>query len=195
MYNFTLSIAKLVVRLFGKVEMKNEHLLPKDEGYIVTCTHRGWLEIVILGMCVPKPIHFMAKKELFQNKLIGRFLRSINAFPVDRENPSPSSIKQPVKLLKSGEVVGIFPSGTRASEGAPLKRGAVTIGNLSKAPIVPALYVGPRTLKELRKMKKATIIFGEPFYIKTHSKEELATYTELLNEKTSLLERQIGRME
>lgn len=191
MYNFTLSVAKLVVHLFGKVEMKNEHLLPKDGGYIVTCTHRGWLEIVILGMCVPEPIHFMAKKELFQNKVIGGFLRSINAFPVDRENPSPSSIKQPVKLLRSGEVVGIFPSGTRASEGTPLKRGAVTIGNLSKAPIVPALYVGPRTLKELRKMKKATIIFGEPIYIKTTNKEELASYTELLNEKTNLLENQI----
>lgn len=193
MYHFTLSIAKLVVRLFGKVEMKNKHVLPKNEGYIVTCTHRGWLEIVILGMCVPKPIHFMAKKELFENKVIGRFLRSINAFPVDRENPSPSSIKQPVKLLRSGEVVGIFPSGTRAAENAPLKRGAVTISNLSKAPIVPALYVGPRTLKELRKMKKATIIFGEPIYINTSSKDELATYTELLNEQTILLEQQIEK--
>lgn len=193
MYHFTLSISKLVVRLFGKVEMKNKHVLPKNEGYIVTCTHRGWLEIVILGMCVPKPIHFMAKKELFENKVIGRFLRSINAFPVDRENPSPSSIKQPVKLLRSGEVVGIFPSGTRAAENAPLKRGAVTISNLSKAPIVPALYVGPRTLKELRKMKKATIIFGEPIYINTSSKDELATYTELLNEQTILLEQQIEK--
>lgn len=191
MYHFTLSVAKLVVRLFGKVEMKNEHLLPKKEGYIVTCTHKGWLEIVILGICVPKPIHFMAKKELFENKVIGRFLRSINAFPVDRVNPSPSSIKQPVKLLRAGNVVGIFPSGTRTSEDAPLKRGAVTIGNLSKAPIVPALYVGPRNLKELSKMKKATIIFGEPIYIKTSNKDELPSYTELLIEKTNLLERQI----
>ena len=183
----------MVVRLFGKVEVKNKHLLPKNEGYIVTCTHRGWLEIVILGICVPRSIHYMAKKELFENKFIGSFLQKINAFPVDRENPSPSSIKIPVKLLKSGEVVGIFPSGTRAAENAPLKRGAVTISNLSKAPIVPALYVGPRTLKELRKMKKATIIFGEPMYINTSSKEELATYTELLNEQTILLEQQIEK--
>ncbi|MEK4485886.1 lysophospholipid acyltransferase family protein [Psychrobacillus sp. FSL H8-0484] len=193
MYQFTLTVAKMVVRLFGKVEVKNKHLLPKNEGYIVTCTHRGWLEIVILGICVPRSIHYMAKKELFENKFIGSFLQKINAFPVDRENPSPSSIKIPVKLLKSGEVVGIFPSGTRAAENAPLKRGAVTISNLSKAPIVPALYVGPRTLKELRKMKKATIIFGEPIYINTSSKDELATYTELLNEQTILLEKQIEK--
>jgi len=193
MYQFTLTVAKMVVRLFGKVEVKNKHLLPKNEGYIVTCTHRGWLEIVILGICVPRSIHYMAKKELFEDKFIGSFLQKINAFSVDRENPSPSSIKIPVKLLKSGEVVGIFPSGTRAAENAPLKRGAVTISNLSKAPIVPALYVGPRTLKELRKMKKATIIFGEPIYINTSSKDELATYTELLNEQTILLEKQIEK--
>lgn len=191
MYNFTLTIVKIVVRLFGKVEVKNMHLLPADEGYIVTCTHRGWLEIIILEICVPKPIHFMAKKELFENKFIGYLLHKINAFPVDRENTSPSSIKQPVKLLRSGEVIGIFPSGSRTAEDVPLKRGAATIGNLSKAPIVPALYSGPRTLKELRKMKKATIIFGLPIYVKTSSKEELTTFTDLLNEKTLELENQI----
>ncbi|WP_391122797.1 lysophospholipid acyltransferase family protein [Psychrobacillus sp. L3] len=193
MYHFTLTVAKLVVRLFGKVEVKNKHLLPENEGYIVTCTHRGWLEIVILGICVPKPIHFMAKKELFENKIIEWFLRKINAFPVDRENPSPSTIKQPVKLLKSREIVGIFPSGTRTAEDVPLKRGAVTIGNLSSAPIVPELYVGSRTLIELRKMKKATILFGKLIYVKTNSKEGLATFTELLNKKTLELESQIER--
>ncbi|MEK5037559.1 lysophospholipid acyltransferase family protein [Sporosarcina sp. FSL K6-3457] len=191
MYNFTLTIAKWIVRLFGRVEVKNSHLLPKSEGYIVTCTHRGWLEIVILGICVPRPIHFMAKKELFDDKSIGYFLKNINAFPVDRENPSPSSIKTPVKLLKAGEIVGIFPSGTRTAENTPLKRGAVTIANLSQAPIIPAIYIGPRTLKELRKMKKATIIFGEPIHIETRSKEELENFTELLNERTNSLQKQL----
>lgn len=188
LYNFTLTIAKWIVRLFGTVEVKNSHLLPTTRGYIVTCTHRGWLEIVILGICVPRPIHFMAKKELFDNKSIGYFLKNINAFPVDRGNPSPSSIKTPVKLLKAGEVVGIFPSGTRAAENAPLKRGAVTIANLSQVPIIPAIYIGPRTLKELRKMKKATIIFSEPIYIKTRNKEELEDFTKLLNERTNSLQ-------
>lgn len=187
MYKFVLGIAKIIVRSFGKMEVIHQERLPKQEGYIVTCTHRGWLEIVILGIAVPRPIHFMAKKELFNNRIIGFLLQKINAFPVDRENPSPSTIKIPVKLLKNKEVVGIFPSGTRNSEGAPLKRGAVTIGNLSKTPIVPAYYHGPRTLKELKQMKKATIIFGEPILIHVQQKEELSFYTDLLNERTHLL--------
>lgn len=191
MYKFVLSIAKIIVRIFGKVEVLNKELLPQQEAYIVTCTHRGWLEIVILGIAIPRPVHFMAKKELFDNPIIGFLLRKINAFPVDRENPSPSTIKIPVKLLKRKEVVGIFPSGTRNSEGAPLKRGAVTIANLSKSPIVPAYYYGPRTLKELKRMKKAVIMFGEPIFIHVQKKDELASYTELLNERTKLLEEEI----
>lgn len=187
MYNFVLGIAKVIVRSFGKVEVLHQDRLPKEEGYIVTCTHRGWLEIVILGIAVPRPIHFMAKKELFNNRIIGFLLRKINAFPVDRDNPSPSTIKIPVKLLKSKEVVGIFPSGTRNSEGTPLKRGAVTIANLSKTPIIPAYYEGPRTLKELKQMKKATIIFGEPIFIQVKNKDEFSLYTELLNDQTQLL--------
>ena len=191
MYTFTKNIAKLIIHSIGSVEVKNDHLLPKDQGYVVTCPHTGWLEIVILGIVLPRPVHFMAKKELFENKLIGYFLHKINAFPVDRSNPSPSSIKIPVKLLKNREVVGIFPNGTRASEGTPMKRGAVTIANLAKQPIVPAYYEGPKTLKDFWKVKKATIIFGEPMYIKVEKKEQLTEYTERLNEITSSLGRSL----
>ncbi|WP_144576819.1 lysophospholipid acyltransferase family protein, partial [Siminovitchia fortis] len=166
MYKAVLFLATIVIKTLGKVETKNKHLLPSEGGYILTCTHKGWLDVVILGICTPHPIHFMAKQELFKNKLISLFLSKINAFPVNRENPSPSSVKTPIKLLKSGEVVGIFPGGTRTTEDVSLKRGAVTIANLAKVPIIPAAYEGPANLKELWKTRKATIIFGEPFYLK-----------------------------
>ena len=112
--------------------------------------------------------------------MIASFLTSIKAFPVDRENPSPSSIKTPVKLLKSGEVVGIFPSGTRTAENAPVKRGAVTIASLAKVPIVPVTYEGPSNLKDAWKYGKATITIGDPFMIENTSKEEISVYTEKL---------------
>ncbi|MEJ7228522.1 lysophospholipid acyltransferase family protein, partial [Staphylococcus epidermidis] len=79
--------------------------------------------------------------ELFSNKWGGKFLTALNAFPVDRENPGPSTLKRPIKLLKENKTVGIFPTGHRTSaEGAPLKRGAATIAMLGKAPILPAAY-------------------------------------------------------
>lgn len=193
MYKFVLTLAKIIFRLFGKVEVKNTQVLPPQGGYILTCTHKGWLDVVVLGICTPRPIHFMAKQELFKNRLISLFLSKINAFPVNRENPSPSSIKMPVKILKSGKVVGIFPGGTRTMEDISLKRGAVTIANLAKVPVVPAAYEGPATFRELLKMRRATIMFGEPFHVNTNNKIELKAFTDLLSEKTHILQNQIKK--
>ncbi|HWO75116.1 MAG TPA: lysophospholipid acyltransferase family protein [Bacillus sp. (in: firmicutes)] len=192
MYQAAKKIAIILFRIFGRIHTKNKHLLPDHKGYIVACTHEGWLEIVALGIVLPKPIHFMAKKELFQNRIIDFFLKKLNAFPVNRENPGPSSIKQPIKLLKAGEVVGIFPSGMRTSEDVSLKRGAVTIANLAQTPIVPAYYQGPFYLKELIfSRKRPTIIFGEPFYVNITQKEDFEKYTDYLNQQIQYLKEQL----
>ena len=77
-------------------------------------------------------------------------------------------------------MVGIFPSGTRTAENAPVKRGAVTIASLAKVPIVPVTYEGPSNLKDIWKYRKATITIGDPFIVETSSKEDISIYTEKL---------------
>ncbi len=68
--------------------------------------------MVCLGIALyPLPVHFMAKKELFQTKLIKRLLENLNAFPVDRKNPGPSVLKIPIKLLRQNKIVGFFQVG------------------------------------------------------------------------------------
>src|SRR5690625_1782181 len=97
----------------------------------------GYLLKLLLNLFGTIKIYNIEKKELFETKLINWLMNRLNAFPVDRENPGPSSIKHPRKLIKDGEIVGIFPSGTRTTEEAPLKRGAVTIATYAKSPIIP----------------------------------------------------------
>ncbi|PWG68041.1 1-acyl-sn-glycerol-3-phosphate acyltransferase, partial [Enterobacter mori] len=79
----------------------------------------------------------------------------------------PSTLKRPIKLLKENKTVGIFPTGQRKKydEGAPLKRGAVTIAMMAQAPILPAAYVGPNEIKGLI-TGKAITKFGEPIETK-----------------------------
>ena len=85
--------------------------------------HESYNEVIMLGMAlVPNEIHYMAKKELFNNKWFGQFLTSLNAFPVDRENPGPSTLKRPVNLLKENKTVGIFPTGHRTSAEGSIKK-------------------------------------------------------------------------
>ena len=155
----------ILVKIAKALYVIGKENIPKDNKYVVTCTHESYNEVIMLGMAlVPNEIHYMAKKELFNNKWFGQFLTSLNAFPVDRENPGPSTLKRPVNLLKENKTVGIFPTGHRTSaEGAPLKRGASTIAMLGKAPILPAAYVGPKKLHGLI-TGQALIKFGEPIY-------------------------------
>src|SRR5690625_4621663 len=185
---------KLFLGLFVFLKVYQKENLPENTGYVIACTHSGWVDILWLGISIlPTKVHYMAKKELFQSGFLKWLMDGLNAFPVDRENPGPSSIKIPMRLIKEGEIVGIFPSGTRTSEDVPLKRGAVTIASYAKASIVPAAYVGPNNFKELFKWQRPKIIFGKPIYLDQNlpKKEALQVMTNELNEAMKSLQQQI----
>lgn len=192
-YLFAAYVLKFLFSLFGgPIKVYQRENLPERSGYIIACTHTGWVDIIWLGISIlPNKIHYMAKKELFENKVLKWLVETLNAFPVDRENPGPSSIKIPTKLIKEGKIVGIFPSGTRTNENVPLKRGAVTIANYAKAPIVPAAYVGPNNFKEFFQFKRPRIIFGEPIYLRKElgKKEALDAMASELDESLKKLQK------
>lgn len=165
----------------SKAKVYGTENLPQEGGYVLACTHNGYMDIINLGLAIyPRKIHFMAKKQLFDIKVLGPLITKLNAFPVDRDNPGPSVIKIPRQLIKEGKIVGIFPSGTRSDENKELKQGAVTIAQLTKAQIVPAAYVGPKNVKEVFKRKKGYLIFGKPFTIESgkEAREEATQYLE-----------------
>jgi len=196
MYRFVSGLLNFILRKICKsLEVQRKEHIPQLHRYVVTCTHESYNEVIMLGMAIyPNQIHYMAKKELFYNKWFGRFLSSLNAFPVDRDNPGPSTLKKPIKLLKENKTVGIFPTGHRMKydEGAPMKRGAVTIALMEQAPILPAAYVGPKEIKGLV-TGKSIIRFGEPIETKNLPKdmkrnEKLEYLTKELEKRTIQLQ-------
>lgn len=194
MYGFAKSVVHIVLSVFGRINIYEKQELPKSGGYVIACTHTGWVDILWLAISVyPTRLHFMAKKELFQNKLIKWLLTKLNAFPVNRENPGPSAIKIPKKLISEGKVIGIFPSGTRTSEEVPLKRGAVTIAVSSNVPIVPAAYVGPNNFHDLVKRKRPMIMFGKPINVEDDlsKKEKMDVMMRQLEESMKELQLQL----
>ncbi len=95
MYKFCANALKVILSLRGGVKVYNKENLPADSGFVIACTHSGWVDVITLGVGIlPYQIHYMAKKELFQNKWIGSFLKKIHAFPVDRENPGQAVLKR-----------------------------------------------------------------------------------------------------
>lgn len=188
LYDFAARVVREFLRLNGsKAKVYGKENLPKKGGFIIACTHNGYADILNLGVSLlPRHIHFMAKKQLFDMKVLGPLVSNLNAFPVDRENPGPSVIKIPRQLIKEGKIVGIFPSGTRSQENAELKQGAITIAQLSKGQIVPAAYVGPRNVGEVMKRQKGYLIFGEPFTV--------GAGKEARDEATQHLEKELQRL-
>ncbi|MFL9486889.1 1-acyl-sn-glycerol-3-phosphate acyltransferase [Staphylococcus warneri] len=201
MYRVISSILYFILVKLGKsLFVIGKENVPKDNQYVVTCTHESYNEVIMLGMAIyPNQIHYMAKKELFSNKWGGKFLTALNAFPVDRENPGPSTLKRPIKLLKENKTVGIFPTGHRTSaEGVPLKRGAATIAMLGKAPILPAAYVGPKKLHGLV-TGQALIKFGEPIDTSNLPKdlkrnEKVDYLTKEIERQTTALQKELNEL-
>ncbi|MEK4231030.1 lysophospholipid acyltransferase family protein [Solibacillus sp. FSL H8-0538] len=195
MYKFAATVVKVFLMINGsKAKVYGQENLPKDGGFVIACTHNGYVDIFNLGVSmIPREIHFMAKKQLFDMKGLGWLIKQLNAFPVDRDNPGPSVIKIPRQLIKEGNIVGIFPSGTRSAENTDLKAGAITIAQLSKAQIVPAAYIGPRNIKGVLKREKGYLLYGKPFMVESgkeareasmqHLEEELARLTNELKAK------------
>lgn len=196
MYKLGRSIIHLFLRIFGGgVRAKNRNRIPSSlTSYVVVCTHRTWLDVLALGIAMkPTPLHYMAKKELFKTKMTKKLFLSLNAFPVDRDNPGPSALKIPHKLLKEGKVVGIFPSGTRTSEGTGLKKGAFVIAKRSGVPIIPVVYQGPTSWKGIFKREKMILNFGQPVYLEAYQMKDADKVLQTIQETFHELERELNR--
>jgi len=118
-------------------------------GVILASNHRGFLDPFVIGCCVRRPIYFVAKSELFQNRVVGWFLNCLGAFPIRRGESDEESVKTALALLERGEAVVIFPEGTRHRTG-PLnepKRGVGRLALESGAPVVPIAITGTERVR------------------------------------------------
>lgn len=142
-YAFLKAIARVLFRIFGK--LKVEYRMPIPEGgVILACNHISDLDPPVLAAASTRPVYFLAKKELFQNRLVGAILRGFKAYPLDRSKGDLAAIKRALSLLKEEKVLGIFPEGTRV-KGAQLGKphnGAAFLAVQAKVPIVPVAISG-----------------------------------------------------
>ncbi|MCW2278302.1 lysophospholipid acyltransferase family protein [Heliophilum fasciatum] len=115
-----------------------EHV-PVQGPVILASNHLSNWDPVVLACAVRRPVHFMAKKELFAIPLIGSLIGDLGAFAVDRQSTGRQALKASVAILEKGGVIGVFPEGTRSKTGAlgEAKAGTALIALMAKTPIVP----------------------------------------------------------
>src|SRR5690625_4193370 len=120
-----------------------EHV-PRKGPVILVANHISYLDPPLLGAALQRPVHFMAKAELFQNRLIGGILRRVHAFPVARGKADRGAIRHSLELMAQGQILAMFPEGTRSRTGElmPGQSGVAMIALRSRATVVPAGIAG-----------------------------------------------------
>lgn len=133
----------LPVRLLFCLKVKGRDNIPKEGGVVISSTHIHLIDPVSHAICQKRPFRSMAKEELFKNKFFGAFLKSVGAFPVRRGRSDKGAVETGVELLKSGNMLIVYPEGHRSKNGIPLdfKPGVVLIAHLADVPIVPAVII------------------------------------------------------
>lgn len=186
LYKILISIIHFWCKL-TKVEMRGLENIPKEGSLIICANHSYLLDAFLMANACPnRQIHFAAKQELFENKFIAFVGKHVEVIPIDRGETSLSTMKTMLKYLKNGEVLGIYPEGTRTKTEDLLefKSGVTVIAMRTGATIVP---IGKYNCDNLWKFwkKRPVLVIGEAYTIpiKKGTPEEVAMYTEELKTK------------
>jgi 1-acyl-sn-glycerol-3-phosphate acyltransferase len=180
LYRLVQLTIKIILGISGTLTVYGRENIPEKGGVIVACNHISYLDPPLVGAVLPRIATFMARKGLFDVPVLG-WMISRAAFPVDRENPRPSSIKDAVTRLKKGELIVLFPEGKRSETGElqEARRGVDVIARLSKATIVPTYLHGSNKALPFHakwiKRADISVVFGKPIYYNAISETESDT--------------------
>lgn len=161
MYYLAKFLARLYFRILYSLHYEGRENIPTDTTVIYACNHRSNADPPLLGAGARGKFAFMAKEELFKNKLFAWLISSLGAFPVARGKGDTAVIDTAVERLNSGRSLMIFPEGTRSKDGKVGRghTGAALISARSGKQIIPAGIVYGDKLKFRTRI---TVIYGKP---------------------------------
>lgn len=173
LYSFARALLIPIFLFFYNYRVIGRENIPKDGAYIVCSNHVSAIDPIFVGISIPHRMYFMAKVELFKNKLIGALMHRLGVFPIKRGEADIKGIKTSLKILNSGKVLALFPEGTRnKTDEAIAEPGIAMIAIRSKTPVVPVAIIS-----SYKFFRRTRVVIGKPV--------ELAEYygKKLLNEE------------
>lgn len=152
------------LRALFRIRVVNPEKMPAEGGCILCANHTSMLDVLILSAGLHRQIRYMAKKELFRIPLLKGLITALGAYPVNRGGADVSSIKRTISMLEEGELIGIFPQGTRRPgvdpAATPVKNGVGMIAWHAHASVIPAFI---RTKgNRVRFLHRTELILGDP---------------------------------
>ena len=161
-------ILKVVFGVWNRYQAHGiERLAPG--GGLLLVNHQSFLDPMLVGLPLNRPVSYLARDSLFRVPVLGPFLRAVYVMPINREAAGTESIREAIRRMRHGFLVGIFPEGTRTTDGTlgEFKPGFVALVRRAGVPVYPVGIAGafdamPRGAKWLRP-RRVRVVFGEPF--------------------------------
>lgn len=187
MYGF-LRWVGLSIYFFRRWQVSGRHNLPSTGGMIIAANHNSAWDPILLACAINREIFYMGKEELFKKPLGAWFFTSLHAFPVKRGAIDRSAIRKAISILQAGQVLGIFPEGTRVEKGqmAEPQSGVALLALKAKVPIIPVGLQGSRSGEPPK------AIVGEPLYFDEYY--EMKPNSALLNKISQQVMQEVNRL-
>ncbi|MBA4146694.1 MAG: 1-acyl-sn-glycerol-3-phosphate acyltransferase [Verrucomicrobia bacterium] len=150
------ALARIVFLWTMRVEVIRSERAHRSGRYVIVCNHISHLDPVCLSVILRRRIDWMARIEFFRNPFSSWLMKSVDAFPVNRQGLALRGIRTAIERLKQDRVVGICPEGevTRgmnsALRGGAVKKGALLIACRADAPILPCVILGTEQLDKVK---------------------------------------------
>jgi 1-acyl-sn-glycerol-3-phosphate acyltransferase len=155
------------------------HRVPAEGGVLIISNHQSYLDPVLLGVRLQRPLSYLAKSELFQNWAFTWLIRSLGAFPVKQGAGDVGAMKETIARLQEGKALNIFPEGSRTDTGEllPIEKGVGLVIRKAKVPVVPAVIHGsygawPKGHKFFRPFP-IRILYGHPMDLSSMDREQI----------------------
>jgi 1-acyl-sn-glycerol-3-phosphate acyltransferase len=187
LYNTARAILRFIFLILG-LKIEGFRNIPRSGAIIVAPNHLSYLDPLLVAVAIDRPVNFMAKAELFHNKILGKLLTWVYAFPVKRGNGDRHAIRHALQLMEEGKVLGIFPEGTRKKPGQVehTQGGAAMIALRSGAPVLPIACIGSDKSIPCGWLWPLIIRIGEPISMLDYQGQKINSETmeKLSNEIT-----------
>ncbi len=167
-YRLLRHMARLTAVLVWRIQCLDRHYIPRHGPALVCANHQSVLDPILIGMQFNRRLNYLARRSLFENRLLSPIIRFLDAIPIERDGLGLDGLRETMRRLRAGELVLIFPEGRRSANGQlqPLKPGLCAVAKRTCAPLLPVAIDGahiswPRH-RHWPQPARVVLVIGEP---------------------------------
>jgi 1-acyl-sn-glycerol-3-phosphate acyltransferase len=178
-WKFLQAIARIATTVLFDLKVYGARRVPQSGGVLLVSNHQSFLDPVLLGVRLNRPLSYMAKSGLFVFPPFAWFLHFLGAFPIRQNAADVRALKEAIERVKEGRALAIFPEGSRTSDGQllPIEPGIALVIRKAKVTVVPAVIDGsfdawPQHRKIFRP-GRIRVLYGRPMDLSGMSREQV----------------------